>query len=244
MLMILAVLLAAEVEPGNEASVTAGIGLHGERKAELAARTSSATFTLEIGASRATGPLAPERDELRLALKKPAWHAELKGVPGGAGLWRAGLEAGVQFEPIGFILDLRAAEIGPRSMRGAGLRAELEGELLEDLHGGLGVGVWLLDLRTPATAANAWALWGQTTLDWAQKAAVEGWLSRELGPLSLTPGLALCAPASGGAEARGSLAVEIPLGPLRLKAGGGLGHRFPTGESYGEVEAGLTLSLQ
>src|SRR4051794_36758102 len=106
MLALVAALLAAE------ASLDAGLSLHGERRAGLSARAGDEDLRLSLGAWQFGGPQAPERQELALGIATPAFRAELKVVPQSAGLFRAAAEAGVHSGTLGLVLAARTASLG------------------------------------------------------------------------------------------------------------------------------------
>jgi hypothetical protein len=83
------------------------------------------------------------------------------------------------------------------------------------------------------------------TLDWCQRWDAGVWVARDIGPVALTPSFALSQPPQNGAyEARGSLAVEVDLGPARLRADAGAARLFGPEQMWMfDVSAGVTMSL-
>jgi hypothetical protein len=230
--MLLAALLAAE------ASLDAGIGLHGERRAAISARAGDEDLRISLGATQFAGPQAPERQELSFSAETPRFRGELKVVPQSAGLLRAAAEVGVHSESWGLVLAARAASLGRTSLRGIGARAELEGNLAEGTRAGGSATAWALHLDAPPSA-DPWTAYGAATLDWGDRWEAGVWLSKELGDLSLTPALALAQ--STAFEARASLTAELQWGPVKLRAGAALGRA--RGNVQGELACGLTLTL-
>src|SRR5216684_4087352 len=142
MLLLIAGLIAAEVSDEAriaEASLQAGLGMRGERRAELSARAGAEGISMVLGAAQSAGPQSPEREELLLGFESPAWRGELRVVPGSAGLTRGAGELGVHFETWSLVLGGRAASLGRTSMNGIGARFELEGEPLEGIRAGASV---------------------------------------------------------------------------------------------------------
>ena len=82
MLLLLAALLAAE------ASIDAGVGLRGERRASIGARAGDEDLRVSLAAMRFAGPQAPEREELSVAAETEHLRGEFKVVPMSAGLLR------------------------------------------------------------------------------------------------------------------------------------------------------------
>src|SRR5438309_2715101 len=140
MLILLAALLAAE------ASLDAGLGLHGERRAAISARAGDEDLRISFGAAQFAGLQAPERQELSLGAESRLFRGELKVVPQSAGLLRAAAELGVHFESGGLVLAARAASLGRTQLRGLGARAELEGNLWEGIRAGGSATAWALQL--------------------------------------------------------------------------------------------------
>src|SRR5260370_33900988 len=88
MLVLIAALIAAEVSDEAriaEASLQAGLGMRGERRAELSARAGARGISMVLGAAQSAGPQSPEREELLLGFESPAWRGQLRLVPGSAG---------------------------------------------------------------------------------------------------------------------------------------------------------------
>src|SRR5437763_9120385 len=104
--ILLAALLAAE------ASLDAGLGLRGERRAAISARAGDEDLRVSLGAMQFAGLQAPERQELSLGVETSRFRGELTIVPQSAGLLRAAAEAGVHFESWGLVLAPRAASLG------------------------------------------------------------------------------------------------------------------------------------
>jgi hypothetical protein len=242
MLLVLAALLAAG-DPVAEFSLAAAAGTRGERRAEAVARAGDADLTLSLGAAELSGPLAPDRQEVLLGAQSGVVRGELRLVPQSAGLLRAGGEVGVHFETVGLILGARTATLGSTQLRGAGARLEVEGQLTDELRGGLSASAWALQLDA-ASPRDAWVRWGNATLDWAQRWETGLWISQEFGELlSLTPALSVAQPAQPGAfEARAALAVEVPLGSLKLRAETAVARQWPELWLV-DVTAGVSMRL-
>ena len=230
--ILLAALLAAE------ASLDAGLGLHGERRAAISARAGDEDLRVSLGAMQFAGLQAPERQELSLGVETSRFRGELKIVPQSAGLLRAAAEAGVHFESWGLVLAARAASLGRTRLRGIGARVELEGSLTGSVRAGGSANAWALQLDTPPSA-DPWAAWGASTLDWGERWEAGIWISKDLGDFSLTP--ALSAARAAAFEARASMAAEFQLGPVKLRAEAALGRARQN--IQGEVACGLTLTL-
>jgi hypothetical protein len=249
MLLLLAALLAAgepgaspaEDAPPDEASapaedpphsaefsLTAAAGTRGERRAEAIARASGSGLSLTLGAVDFGGISAPERQEILLAAQAGVVRGELRLVPSSAGLFRAGAELGVHFETVGLILGARAASLDRTQLRGAGARLELETGLAEGVRGGLGASAWALQLDAPSMR-HPWLSYGRATLDWAQRWEAGAWVSIDFGDLfSLAPSLSVAQPAQPDTfEARASLAVEMQVGAVRLRAESAVARQWP-----------------
>jgi hypothetical protein len=246
MLLLIAALIAAEVSEEAriaEASLQAGLGMRGERRAELSARAGADGISMVLGAAQSAGPESPEREELLLGFESPTWRGELRVVPGSAGLTRGAGELGVHFETWSLVLGGRAASLGRTSMSGIGARFELEGEPLEGIRAGASVSGWALWLDAPRSA-DPWAAWGAATLDWGQRWEAGAWASREFFGLSLTPAVNISEPPQAGAfEARASIVVELQIGPVKLRVDGGAGHLWPARFWHGEIGAGVTMNF-
>jgi hypothetical protein len=232
MLVLLAALVAAE------ASLDAGLGLHGERRAAISARAGEEDLRISLGAAQFSGLQAPERQELSVSAETPLFRGELKVVPLSAGLLRLAAEVGVHSETMGLTLAARAASLGRTNLRAIGARAELEGKLAEGVRAGGSATVWALQLDAPPSA-DPWAAYGAATLDWAERWETGAWISKELGDVSLTPGLS--AAQTTALEARASLTAEIQLGPVKLRVEAALGRARSA--LQGDVACGLTLAL-
>ena len=243
MLLLFAALLAAG-DPVAEVSLSAAAGTRGERRAEALARAGDTDLALTLGAAQLSGPLAPDRQEVLLGAQAGAVRGELRLVPQSAGLLRAGGEVGVHFESVGLILGARTAALGGTRLRGMGARLELESQLDDGLRGGFSASAWALQLEAE-TPRSAWLRWGNTTLDWAQRWETGAWLSREFGELfSLTPALSVAQPAQDGVfEARASLLLEVPLGPVKLRVESALLRQWPELWML-DVTAGVAIALQ
>ena len=243
MLLLFAALLGAG-DPVAEFSLSASAGTRGERRAEAIARAGDADLSLTLGAAQLAGPLAPDRQEVLLGAQAGVLRGDLRVVPQSGGLFRAGGELGVHFETVGLILGARTASLGSTLLRGAGARLELEGQLDDGLRAGFSASAWALQLDAQ-TPRGAWLNWGNTTLDWAQRWETGVWLAREFGELfSLTPALSVAQPAQEGAfEARASLALEVPLGPVKLRVEPALVRQWPELWML-DVTAGVVLALQ
>ncbi len=242
MLLLFAALLAAG-DPAAEFSLSAAAGTRGEKRAEAIARAGDTNLTITLGAAQLSGPLAPDRQEVLLGAQAGVVRGELRVVPQSAGLFRAGGEVGVHFETVGLILVARTASLGSTRLRGAGARLELEGQLDDGLRGGLAASAWALQLDA-GSPRGAWLRWGNSTLDWAQRWETGAWLSQEFAELfSLTPALAVAQPAQEGAfEARASLALEVPLGPVKLRVEPALVRQWPELWML-DVTLGVAMSL-
>lgn len=243
MLLLFAALLAAG-DPVAEFSLSAAAGTRGERRAEAVARAGDADLTLTLGAAELSGPLAPDRQEVLLGAQSGVLRSELRVVPDSAGLFRAGGEVGVHFETVGLVLVARTASLGSAQLRAAGARVELEGQLADDVRAGLSASAWALQLDA-ASSRDAWVRWGNSTLDWAQRWETGAWLSQDFGELfSLTPALSVAQPAQPGAfEARASLAAEVPLGAVKLRAETAVARQWPELWML-DVVAGVSLALR
>ena len=242
MLLLFAALLAAG-DPAAEFSLTAAAGTRGERRADAIARAGDADFALSLGGAQLSGPLAPDRQELFVGAQAGVVRGELRLVPQSSGLFRAGGEVGVHFETVGLILGARTATLGHTQLRGAGARLELEGQLEDDLRAGISAQLWALQLDAESPR-EAWVRWGNTTLDWAQRWETGLWLSQEFGELfTLTPALSVAQAAQEGVfEARGSLALEVPLGAVKLRFESALARQWPELWML-DVTAGVSMSL-
>ena len=243
MLLLLATLLAAG-EPAAEFSLAAAAGTRGERRGEAVAHASSGDLALTLGAADLEGPQAPRRQEVSLGAQAGVVRGELRTIPGSAGLSRIGGEVGVHFETVSLTLGARTASLGRTSLHAAGARLELEGQLLEVLRGGLSASAWTLELDAHS-ARNAWTSWGNTTLDWAQRWETGLWVSADVfEALSLTPSVSVAQSAQPGVfEARASLAVEVPLGPVKLRAEPAIARQWPRLWML-DFTAGVTFALQ
>lgn len=242
MLLLLAALLAAG-DPAAEFSLSAAAGTRGERRADAVARAGDADFALSLGAAQLSGPLAPDRQELLLGAQASNFRGELRLIPQSSGLFRASGEVGVHFETVGLVLGARTASLGRTQLRGAGARLELEGQLDEGLRAGFSAQAWALQLDADSPR-DAWLRWGDATLDWAQRWETGLWLSQEFGELfTLTPALSVAQPAQEGAfEARGSLALEVPLGAVKLRLESAVARQWPDLWML-DVTAGVAMSL-
>jgi hypothetical protein len=211
-----------------EFSLNAAAGTRGERRAEAIARASGSGLSLTLGAIDFGGISAPERQEILLGAQAGVIRGELRLVPQSAGLFRAGAELGFHFETVGLVLSARTASLGRMQLRGAGARLELEAGLAEGVHGGLSASAWALQLDAPAMR-HAWLSYGLSTLDWAQRWETGAWLSIDFGDLfALTPSLSAAQPAQPNTfEARASLALEVPLGPIKLRAESAVARQWP-----------------
>lgn len=243
MLLLLSALLAG-ADPVAEFSFAAGAGTRGERRAEAVARASSGEFALTLGAADFAGPDAPLRQEILFGAQLSALRAEFRAVPPSEGMQRLSAELGVHFEPVGLVLGARTATLGSAQLQGAFARLELEGQIAEDVRAGLALSGWALqlDARTPR---SAWMAWGNGTLDWAQRLEAGLWLSREFGELfSLTPALSVAQSAQAGVyEARASLSLEVPLGPLKLRAEPAVARQWPEMWMF-DLTAGIALTMR
>ena len=242
MLLLFATLLAAG-DPAAEFSLSAAAGTRGERRADAVARAGDADVSLSLGAAQLSGPLAPDRQELLFGARAGVLRGELRLVPQSSGLFRAGGEVGVHFETVGLILAARTASLGRTQLRGAGARLELESQLDEGLRAGFSAQAWALQLEADSPR-DAWVRWGNATLDWAQRWETGLWLSQEFGDLfTLTPALSVAQPAQEGAfEARASLALEVPLGAVKLRLESAVARQWPDFWML-DVTAGLAMSL-
>lgn len=241
MLLLLAALLATG-DAGAEFSLSAGAGLHGERRGEAVAQASSEDLSLTLGATDFAGRQAPERQEILLGAKAGVVQGEVRAVPPSSGLSRLSGEVGVHFETVGLVLGGRIASLGRTALRAASARLELERQLTDELRGGLSASAWVLQLDS--RARNPWASWGNSTLDWAQRWETGAWLSRDLDRWSLTPSISASQSAQPGVyEARASLAVELSLGSFKLRAEPALARQFPELWLF-DVTAGVTLALR
>src|SRR5882672_7757879 len=182
---MLLLLIAAEF------SVVAGSCKSSEQRAEMTAKASSDNLTLTLGAADFAGPQAPQRQEIALGAQVGVFKADLRAVPPAAGLQRISAELGVHFETVSLVLGARTASLDRMDLRGAGARAEIEGQLDDDIRAGLSASAWALQLQAPSTS-RAWLDWGMRTTDWAQRAEIGGWISIDFtGLFSVTPSLSL-----------------------------------------------------
>jgi hypothetical protein len=212
----------------TEFSLNAAAGTRGERRVEAIARASGRGLSLALGAIDFGGVSAPERQELLLGGQVGVLAGELRLVPDSAGLVRAAADLGVRFETVSIILAVRTASLGRAHLRGAGARLELEGDLAPGVRAGLAAAAWALQLDSPSTR-QAWLNWGNSTLDWAQRCETGAWLSLDLGDLlSVTTSLSAAQSAQPDTyEARAQLAVEVPLGAVKLRVQSGLARQWP-----------------
>lgn len=243
MLFLFAALLAAG-DPAADFSLTAAAGTRGERRAEAVAHASSGELALTLGAADFEGPQAPRRQEVLLGAQAGVLRGELRAVPGSSGLSRIAAELGVHFETLGLILGARTAALGRTQLRGASARVELEGQLLDSLRAGFAASAWALQLDAHSPR-NPWTSWGSATLDWAQRWETGAWVSFDVGELlSLAPSLSVAQSAQPGVfEARAALAVEVPLGPVKLRAEPAISRQWPQAWML-NFTAGVTLALQ
>ncbi len=130
-------------------------------------------------------------------------------------------------------------------MRALGARLEVEGQLAEALHAGASAAACALQLDAPPSA-DPWTRYGMATLDWCQRWEAGVWAASDLGPVTLTPSLSISQPPQDGAyEARGSLAVEVQLGPAKLKVDAAAARLWALEQMWMvEVTAGVTISLR
>src|SRR5258708_805898 len=171
MLLLIAALIAAEISDEAriaEASLQAGLGMRGERRAELSARAGAEGISMVLGVTQSAGPQSPEREELLLGFESPAWRGELRLVPRSAGLTRGAAELGVHFETWSLVLAGRAASLGRTSMKGIGARFELESGPLEGIRAGASLSGGAVGRAAPRSA-DPWVAWGAATLDWGQR---------------------------------------------------------------------------
>ncbi len=267
MLLLLAALLCAEAapwiadvpeaaadepehldEPASrtaEASVRASASTRGEGRAEVSARASADGVALAIGATESAGVKAPQRQELFLGIEAGPVRGEARVVPQLAGLLRIAAELGVHSETWGLVLGGRASSLGATQMRALGARLEVEGQLREELHAGASATAWALQLDAPPSA-DPWTRYGMATLDWCQRWEAGVWAATDLGLVALTPSLSISQPPQDGAyEARGSLAVEVQLGPAKLRVDAAAAHLWAREQMWMvEVTAGVTMSLR
>src|SRR5260370_34902729 len=97
MLLLIAALIAAEISDEAriaEASLQAGLGMRGERRAELSARAGAEGISMVLGVTQSAGPQSPDREELLLGFESPAWRGGLRLVPRSAGLTRRAADVG------------------------------------------------------------------------------------------------------------------------------------------------------
>lgn len=227
-----------------EASVRAVASSRGEGRAEISARTAADGFAVTLGAAESAGVGAEQRQEISVGVESGAFRGAARLVPQLGGLLRVAGEAGVHFDSWGLVLDARTASIGLTRFGAAGARLEVDGELAEAVHAGASAAASLLWLDAPPSA-DPWTRFGTTTLDWAQRWDAGGWMSFDLGPIALTPAAAVAQPAHDGAfEARGSLAVEVRIGPARIQVeAAGARQWGPAPMWLFDVSAGVTMSL-
>lgn len=236
--MFLALLAAADF------ALLAGAGTRGERRAEATAHAASETFALTLGASTSDGPQAPQRQEILFGAERGIFKGELRVVPQSAGLLKIAGEAGVHFDTVSLVLGARTASLGRTELRGAGARIEIEGQLADDVRAGMGVSVWALELDGGARR-DPWAAWGNATLDWAQRWEVGAWISRDLFDcLSIAPSLSASQPAEAGFELRSGLALEVPAGPLKVRATAGVAKMWPQEMWLADLGLGVTMTLE
>ena len=214
---------------------TASAGTRGERRADAVARAESDEVSLTLGAADFGGPQAPQRQEVLLGARYGHLQAEARAVPS----LRASLDLGLHFETVSLVLDARAGSLGRTSLRAAGARIELESE-----HAGASAAVWALQLDGPARR-DPWTAWGNATLDWAERWEVSGWVSRDFfDSFSLAPSLSLSQPAAAGFEARCSLSLEVPAGPVKLSLSGGAARMWPQELWLMDLTMGVSMTLE
>jgi hypothetical protein len=228
-----------------EASVRAAASSRGEGRAEVSARASADGVALTIGASESASIKAPQRQEILFGIEAGPLRGEARVVPQLAGLLRIAAELGVHSGTWGLVLGGRASSLDATEMRAVGVRLEVEGQLAEELHAGASAAVWALQLDAPPSA-DPWTRYGMATLDWCQRWEAGVWAARDLGPVSLTPSLSVSQPPQEGAyEARGSLAVEVQLGPAKLRVDAGAARLWAMEQMWMvDVTAGVTMSLR
>jgi len=233
--MLMLLLAAAEV------SAAASGGSRGERRVEIVARLQDEEAAFSLGAAESGGPQAPQRQELLAGAENSLFKGELRVVPGSSGYFRAALEAGVHSGSLGLILGARTASLGRMQLRGLSARLEAEQSLTDEVRVGSSASVWALDLESPPSR-DPWDAFGRATLDWPQRWEVGAWVSGELAPLSLAPAVAISDTPQGMA-ARGALAVEVDLGPMKLRVETGLQRIFAQELTLLDVSAGISLKL-
>ena len=235
--MLLALLAAADF------ALLSAFGSRGERRIEAVAHAASEDFGLTLGAASSEGPQAPQRQEVLAGFDAGVFKSELRAVPDTAGLTRVAAEAGVHFESIGLVLDARTASLGRTSLRGAGARLEVEGQLTEDVSAGFSASAWALQLDAPSRH-DPWTAWGDATLDWAQRWELSAWASRDFfDAVSLSPSLSFSQPAEAGFEASAGLEAEVPLGPVKLRLLGSVARMWPQELWMIGVTLGVTMGI-
>ena len=236
--MFLALLAAADF------ALLAGAGSRGERRVEATAHAASEGLGLTLGAAESEGPQSPQRQEVLLGAESGAAKGELRVVPQSAGLFRLGAEAGVHFESISLVLGARTASLGRMQLHGAGARLEVEGQLTDEVRAGLGASAWALQLDGPARS-DPWTAWGNATLDWAQRWEIGAWASRDFfDSLSVAPSLSVSQPAQAGFELRTGFALELPAGPLKLRAAASVAKMWPQQLWLADLTLGVTMSFE
>lgn len=204
--MLLVLVAAAEV------AASASGSSRGERRAEVSFRMDGLAF----GAAQTEGAQAPLRTEILLGAESETLKAELRVVPGSAGLFKAAGELGVHFAPLGLILAARSASLGRYQLRAVGARLEMEKELFEGVHAGAAAAAWALSLEAPK-GGNPWHTYGGATLDWPESWELSLWVESVSLALAGSP---------QGLHGRAALGAEVTLGPVKLRAEAGAQRLF------------------
>jgi len=227
-----------------DATVRMAASTRGEGRAEVSARATAGGVAMSLGAVESAGTKAAQRQELLLGIEAGPIRGEARVVPQLAGLLRVAAELGVHSETWGLILGGRVSSLDATQLRAAFVRLEVEGELAEEWHAGASAAAWALQLDAPPSA-DPWTRYGMATLDWCQRWEAGGWVSLDLGPVALTPSFSLSQPPQDGAyEARGSLAVEVQLGPAKLRTEVAAARLWAMEQMWMvDVTAGVTMSL-
>jgi hypothetical protein len=235
---------AAAEQPARtgEASLAVAAGTRGERRIEIGAKTARDGLAFALGAVESGGPWAQQRQELMAGFEVGPLRAEGRFVPWSSGLLRVAGEAGFHFETLALVLDARTASFGRMQMTGFGARLDWEPELAETWHAGASAAVTALSLNAPPSA-DPWSSYARSTLDWAQRWEASAWVAHDLGGVSLAPGLAVAQPPQDGSfEVRGSFALEMEVGPARLRAEAGVARLWPA-QVLIDLSAGVTMQL-
>lgn len=253
--LILVAALAARSASAEEAiafSVQAGAGSRGDERVELSARAQLGDGALLFGVETTQGQRSPERTGLvagaEVSLEPIALHAEVRAVPPSVELSRFALEAGARLEGKegagGLALLLRKERLRDSELQSAGLALEGEWAAASQFRLGLRGAAWATQLTGPAVLDEAWSTFGDETLAWTERWEAQVWSRISLGPLALTPALALAQPAQSGQwAARAALQVEASVGPLVVSVEGSAAREWPRELLLGGLTLGLSWQI-